>query len=50
MKITSPNRFGLPDFWALHAWIWKFNPSGTFAMWNPDVNCTPDDAHAGHRG
>ena len=26
--IPSPNRFGLPPFYALHAWIWKPNPSG----------------------
>ena len=35
----SPNRFGLPPYYSLHAWIWKHNPSGTFQMWNPDVNC-----------
>jgi hypothetical protein len=33
------NRFGLPDFYSLHAWIWDPNPSGMFAMWNPRVNC-----------
>jgi hypothetical protein len=33
------NRYGLPAFYSLHAWIWKHNPSGTFAMWNPDVTC-----------
>jgi hypothetical protein len=30
------NAFGL---WALHAWIWKDNPSGMFADWNPNVSC-----------
>jgi hypothetical protein len=25
--------------WALHAWVWKENPSGMFADWNPKVNC-----------
>jgi hypothetical protein len=35
----SPNRFGLPAFYSLHAWIWKNNPAGMFAMWNPDVTC-----------
>jgi hypothetical protein len=25
--------------WALHAWIWKENPRGTFASWNPNVSC-----------
>lgn len=33
------NRFGLPAFYSLHVWIWKHNPAGTFAMWNPDVSC-----------
>jgi len=35
-------RFGLPPFWALHAWIWKPNPTpltGIFAAWNPRVTC-----------
>jgi len=27
------------QIWMLHAWIWKNNPSGMFASWNPDVNC-----------
>lgn len=34
------NRFGLPAYYSLHAWIWKHNPAGTFAMWNPEVTCT----------
>lgn len=25
--------------WLLHVWIWKHNPSGMFADWNPDVSC-----------
>jgi len=25
--------------WMLHAWIWENNPKGTFATWNPNVNC-----------
>jgi hypothetical protein len=35
----APNRFGIPDFYALHAWVWKNNPSGTFQPWNPKVKC-----------
>jgi hypothetical protein len=27
------------QLWGLHAWVWKHNPSGMFADWNPDVNC-----------
>lgn len=36
---ASPNRYGLPDFYALHVWAWKPNPKGTFADWNPTVSC-----------
>jgi len=35
----APNRYGLPPFYSLHAWIWKQNPAGTFQMWNPSVHC-----------
>jgi hypothetical protein len=34
-----PNRYGIPAFYALHAWIWKPNPSGTLEPWNPLVDC-----------
>jgi hypothetical protein len=33
------NRYGLPAYYSLHAWIWEHNHHGTFAMWNPSVNC-----------
>ena len=36
---TSPNRYGLPPFYALHVWAWKDNPNGTFVDWNPQVSC-----------
>ena len=26
-------------FWLMHAWVWKPNPAGMFADWNPDVTC-----------
>jgi hypothetical protein len=38
----APNRYGLPPFYSLHAWVWKHNPAGTFAMWNPRVSCAAD--------
>jgi hypothetical protein len=25
--------------WYLHVWVWKPNPSGLFADWNPTVTC-----------
>ena len=28
-----------PAFYLLHAWVWKHNPSGMFADWNPEVEC-----------
>lgn len=33
------NRFGLPAFYSLHAWVWHDNPAGRFTMWNPTVHC-----------
>jgi hypothetical protein len=27
------------QLWGLHAWVWRENPSGIFASWNPAVNC-----------
>lgn len=39
MLTGADNRFGLPPYYSLHAWIWKHNPSGMFAMWNPSVHC-----------
>jgi hypothetical protein len=35
----APNRYGLPAFYSLHTWVWKDNPAGIFAMWNPSVHC-----------
>lgn len=42
---TPPELFGQQfklnafDLWALHVWVWKDNPSGMFADWNPTVSC-----------
>ena len=33
------NRFGLPAYFSLHAWVWHDNPAGRFTMWNPRVHC-----------
>lgn len=35
------NRFGLPAYFSLHAWVWDKNPAGKFAPFNPDVHCPP---------
>lgn len=37
--IPAPNRYGLPPFYELHAWLWEPNPSGLFNDWNPNVSC-----------
>ena len=39
MFTGAPNRYEIPAFWALHAWIWEGNPSGTSAPFNPAVSC-----------
>lgn len=28
-----------PGSYALHAWVWRDNPDGMFAAYNPDLNC-----------
>ena len=38
-EIPANNRYGIPESWALHAWIWKPNPSGMLYAWNPRVDC-----------
>jgi hypothetical protein len=42
----SPNRYGIPAFYALHVWAWKANPHGMFADWNPKVSCEEHRADA----
>jgi hypothetical protein len=38
--IGTPNRYGIPAFYELHAWVWQHNPSGMFKDWNPSGSCT----------
>lgn len=37
--IPAGNRYGLPDFYELHAWVWRPNPRGVFDDWNSKVSC-----------
>ena len=39
---TTPdgNRYGLPAFYSLHAWVWAENPAGMFGQWNPAASCS----------
>jgi len=32
-------QFDAFQVWGLHVWVWKNNPSGMFAPWNPRVSC-----------
>jgi hypothetical protein len=38
-SVQAGNRYGLPAFYELHAWLWEFNPRGIFDDWNPRVRC-----------
>lgn len=29
--------------WAFHVWVWRHNPNGIFADWNPKVSCEHAD-------
>lgn len=46
MLVDEPNRYELPAFYALHAWLYQDNPAGTYAGFNPNVGCQilPDTA------
>ena len=37
--VPAGNRYGLPDFYELHAWLWNHNANGMFNDWNPAVVC-----------
>ena len=47
MDSGFPNRYEIPQFYALHVWLWKWNPSGLFAPFNPKVSCNPGSHRAG---
>jgi len=38
--VLAGNRYGLPPFYEIHAWIWQHNPDGMFKDWNPSGSCT----------
>lgn len=44
---AAGNRYGLPDFYERHAWLWQGNPAGTFADWNPNITCLGDGDNGG---
>ena len=48
MATGDHNRFDIPAFFSLHVWLYRHNPSGLFAPFNPRVSCDPGRDH--HRG
>jgi hypothetical protein len=44
---AAGNRYGLPDFYERHAWIWQGNPRGTFDDWNPSISCLGNGDNGG---
>ena len=36
---AHPGSAAGPAFYLMHAWVWKDNPAGMFADFNPDVTC-----------
>lgn len=44
---AAGNRYGLPDFYERHAWVWQGNPMGTFNDWNPDISCLGNGDNGG---
>ena len=39
---------GMPVHYDLHVWLYRHNPAGRFAMWNPRVHCPDTGEHAPH--
>jgi hypothetical protein len=37
--VAAGNRYGLPDFYQQHVWLWETNPLGLLQDWNPEVGC-----------
>jgi|SRR6266508_199233 len=36
---SGDNRYGIPAFYSLHAWLWKPNSAGLLEPWNPGAHC-----------
>ena len=39
MFTPAPNRYEIPAFYSLHAWVWQRNPAGMFKPFNRRVSC-----------
>ena len=44
---AAGNRYGLPNFYERHAWIWQGNPRGLFDDWNPSLTCLGNGDNGG---
>ena len=44
---AAGNRYGLPNFYERHAWLWQGNPLGLFNDWNPDISCLGNGDNGG---
>ena len=42
MFVDSPNRFGLPPFYMLHAWLWKYQPARAVQPLQPHASTARD--------
>ncbi len=38
-RVGEPNRYEIPAFYQIHAWVGLHNPAGTFADFNPRSTC-----------
>lgn len=38
-KVLAGNRYGLPNFYQRHVWLYDANPLGLLNDWNPTVSC-----------
>jgi hypothetical protein len=34
---------GVDPYYELHVWVWRHNPNGIFADWNPNVSCAASE-------
>lgn len=44
---AAGNRYGLPNFYERHAWLWQGNPLGLFNDWNPNISCLGNGDNGG---
>ena len=40
LPLLGPQTHGIAPHFERHAWLWKHNPSGMLAQWNPRVSCS----------